>query len=292
MLDLTRGCLLAGDREVELRPKSFDTLRYLVANAGRLLPKDELIKSIWPNVTVSDESLARCISDVRMALGDGDQRIIKTLPKRGYLFAASVSDRITDDVAARPVAASMELRSKTPPRFSIVVLPFANLSGDASQDYLVDAITEGVTTYLSRIRDAFVIARTTAATYKGKPADVRQIGRELGVRYALEGSVQLAGGRARVGAQLIDVESGSHLWADRFDANTSDPLQMQDDVITRLARTLQIELTRVESGRFAQPRVVHARVISARRRATRRSASVGSLPAAVLCNRKKWVDKC
>jgi TolB-like protein len=119
---------------------------------------------------------------------------------------------------------------------SLVVLPFTNLSGDAAQDYLADIITEGLTIYLSRIRDAFVIPRSTASTYKGKPINIRQIGRELGVRYVLEGSEQHSGNRVRASAQLIDVDTGAHLWADRFDAGWADLLQVQDDIITRLAR--------------------------------------------------------
>jgi tetratricopeptide (TPR) repeat protein len=111
-------------------------------------------------------------------------------------------------------------------------------------------ITEGLTTCLSRIRDAFVIARSTASTYKGKAVDVRQIGRELGVRYVLEGSEQHTDARVRVSAQLIDVETGAHLWADRFDADRADLLQMQDDIVTRLARALQIELAAVEAARI------------------------------------------
>jgi len=259
-LDLRRGCLRAGDREIELRPKSFEVLCYLVENAGRLVSKTELIKAIWPNVAVSDESLARCVSDIRLALEDSEQRIIKTLPRRGYLFAAPVlpagegmpveidraSAAMDDDAGAIPANTGIR---KPAPRFSLVVLPFANLSGDPAQDYLADLITEGLTTNLSRIRDAFVIARSTALTYKGKAVDVRQIGRELGVRYVLEGSEQHNGTRVRVGAQLIDVETGAYLWADRFDSDRIDLLQMQDDIVTRLTRALQIELAAVEAAR-------------------------------------------
>src|SRR5262245_57994138 len=261
-LDLRRGCLRADDREIELRPKSFEVLRYLVENAGRLVSKTELIKAIWPNVTVSDESLARCVSDIRLALEDSEQRVIKTLPRRGYLFAAPVlpaadgmpveinrtGATIDEDAAA--ILANLGIR-KPAPRFSLVVLPFANLSGDPAQDHLADLITEGLTANLSRIRDAFVIARSTALTYKGKAVDVRQIGQELGVRYVLQGSEQHSGGRVRVSAQLIDVETGAHLWADQFDADRADLLQMQDDIVTRLARALQIELVAVEAARIS-----------------------------------------
>jgi TolB-like protein len=128
------------------------------------------------------------------------------------------------------------------PRFSVAVLPFANLSGDPAQDYLADVITEGLTTALARIKGLFVIARSTAFTYKGKPVDVKEIGKDLGVRYVLEGSEERAGSHVRVNAQLIDAETGAHLWADQFDAERSDLLQMQDEIVTRLARVMQIEL--------------------------------------------------
>jgi adenylate cyclase len=139
----------------------------------------------------------------------------------------------------------------TTPRLSIVVLPFANLSGDPTQDYLADALTEELTTSLSRINGTFVIARSTAFTYKGKPVDAKQIGRDLGVRYALEGSEQHIGGRIRVSAQLIDAASGAHLWADQFDADRADLLQMQDEIITRLSWPLQIRLVDVDAARDA-----------------------------------------
>ncbi len=246
-LDLRRGSLSANDGEIALRPKSFEVLRYLVENAGRLVPKDELISSVWPNVTVADEALARCVSDVRAALDDNDQSIIKTIPRRGYVFNATVSrDGISrDSEIAGPVGVAV----RTAPPFSLVVLPFVSLGGDPADNSLADVITEGLTSFLSRIRDAFVIARSIALIYKGKAADARQVGRELGVRYVLEGSEQRSGKRVRVSAQLIDAQTGAHLWAERFDADYVDLLLAQDEIVTRLARTLQIELTALESAR-------------------------------------------
>ncbi|MEH2544500.1 adenylate cyclase [Bradyrhizobium sp. AZCC 2262] len=143
--------------------------------------------------------------------------------------------------------------AKRSERFSIVVLPFANLSGDASQDYLADVISDELTTGFSRFRNSFVISRSTAFTYKGKPINVRQIGKELGVRYVLEGGVQPSGDRLRVNAQLIDTESDAHLWADRFDENRSDLLQMQDAIVHRIALSVGLILTE-ERARRAQLR--------------------------------------
>jgi adenylate cyclase len=135
-------------------------------------------------------------------------------------------------------------------RLSTVVLPFANLSGDATQDYLADALTDELTTSLARIKDSFVIARNTAFTYKGKPVDAKAVGKDLGVRYLLEGSVQPSATQVRVNAQLIDAESGAHLWAEQFDTPRADLLQMQDEIVTHLARALELQLPEAEAARL------------------------------------------
>ena len=135
---------------------------------------------------------------------------------------------------------------------SVVVLPFANLSGDPAQDYFADGVTENLTTDLSRIRDSFVIARNTAFTYKGKAIDAKAIGKELGVRYVLEGSVQRDQNRVRVNAQLIDAESGAHIWADRFEADMADLFKLQDQVVAQLANALRYELGMAEAARGAR----------------------------------------
>ena len=143
--------------------------------------------------------------------------------------------------------------TKTPAeaaRLSIVVTPFVNLSGDPSQDYLVDALTDELITGLARIRDTFVVARNTAMTFKGKPIDAKAIGKELGVRYVLEGSVQPSGDRMRVNAQLIDAESGAHLWAEQFDTPRADLLQTQDEIVARLARAMDVQLAQAETARL------------------------------------------
>ena len=141
---------------------------------------------------------------------------------------------------------------RPPPRLSIVVLPFANIGGDAEQDYFVDGVTESLTTDLSRIRGSFVIGRNTAFTYKGKAVDLKQIGRELNVRYVLEGSVQRGGNRMRVNVQLIDAETGNHLWAERFDKPLADLFDMQDEIVARLANALNAQLTAAEARRAEQ----------------------------------------
>jgi TolB-like protein/class 3 adenylate cyclase len=138
------------------------------------------------------------------------------------------------------------------PRLSIVVLPFANIGGDPEQEYFADGVTESLTTDLSRIAGSFVIARNTAFTYKGKSVDVKQIGRELNVRYVLEGSVQRGGNRLRVNVQLVDAETGNHLWAERFDKPIADLFDMQDEIVARLANQFQAQLIEIEARRAAQ----------------------------------------
>ena len=137
---------------------------------------------------------------------------------------------------------------------SVVVLPFTNLSGDPAQDYFADGITENLTTDLSRVHNSFVIARNTAFTFKGKSIDAKEIGKELGVRYVLEGSVQRDQNRVRVNAQLIDAETGAHLWADRFDKEIGDLLELQDQVVARLGNALGFELVIAEAGKSAGSR--------------------------------------
>ena len=141
-----------------------------------------------------------------------------------------------------------------PPRLSLVVLPFANIGGGAEHEYFVDGVTESLTTDLSRIRHAVVIARNTAFTYKGKPIDVKTIGRELNVRYVLEGSVQRGGSRMRVNVQLIDAETGSHLWAERFDKPLADLFDMQDEIVARLANALNAHLSLPRRDERNRPR--------------------------------------
>src|SRR5215475_4652236 len=236
-LDIARNSLRAADREIALRRKSFELLRYLVENPDRLVTKEELLKAIWPNVIVTDEVLTQCVSEVRQATGDSKQTIIVTVPRRGYRFAASVLRVATSAAVPQPfppyppphawegregaASAGFEsgTRSQSPllDRPSVAVLPLTNLSGDPEQNYFSDGITEDITTELSRFSELLVIARNSAFQYKSKAVDVRQVGRELGARYILEGSVRRTGERIRITAQLVDAVSGDHRWAERYD---------------------------------------------------------------------------
>src|SRR5208282_3331353 len=154
--------------------------------------------------------------------------------------------------AQAKVAPASAPEKSSPPRLSIVVLPFANIGGDPEQEPFVDGVTESLTTDLSRIRGAYVVARNTAFTYKGRVVDLKQIGRELNVRYVLEGSVQRGGGRMRVNVQLIDAETGNHFWAERFDKPLADLFDMQDEIVSRLANALNAQLVAAEARRAEQ----------------------------------------
>jgi TolB-like protein/DNA-binding winged helix-turn-helix (wHTH) protein len=224
-LDLTRRVLLRGRRPVELRPKSFDVLAYLARNAGRVVTKDELIAAVWPGVVVTEESLTRCVSDIRAALGDGAQRLVKTVPRCGYVFASPTRGCAAGAQARRrrfsPWVLSAWLAlflvgavwlalapQDDTPSLSIVVLPLTSRNGNDEQQYLAEAVTEELTVDLSRIPDSFVIGRSTANTYQGRPVDARRAGSELGVRYVLEGSLDRIGDEVRISLQLVDALSG------------------------------------------------------------------------------------
>ena len=254
-LDLERLCLRGPSGPTELRRKSFEVLRYLVEHAGRVVTKEEVIKAVWPNVLVGDEALTKCISEVRRAIGDESQRIIKTVPRRGYLMDVLVSESGVISVQA-PMATKatppLEALPRTPAltdRPSIAVLAFANLSGDPHQEYFSDGVTEDITTELSRFSELFVIARNSSFQYKGKSVDVRQVGRQLGVRYVLEGSIQRHCDRIRISAQLVDAVTGAHRWADRYDRNLKDVFAVQDEVARTIAALLAAHVQKAEVER-------------------------------------------
>ena len=251
-LDVAGGSLRTMDREVELRPKSFDVLCYLVENAGRLVTKQELINSVWPNVIVTEESLTRCVSDVRAAIGDSDQTIIRTIPRRGYRFSAPVLQIREDSVSA----GSWQAETGALGRFesildrpSIAVLAFVNLTGDPRQEYFSDGITEDIITELSRFSELMVIARNSTFQYKGKAVDIRQIGRELGARYVLEGSIRRDDDRVRITAQLIDAVSGAHRWAERYDRELNGVFAVQDEVTRTIVAILASHVNKAEAER-------------------------------------------
>jgi len=228
VLDLGRGTLLHPKQaEVPLRAKSFDLLCLFLTNAGRLLDRDTINQAIWPDVVVTDDAITQCVRDIRRALDDEQQRILKTVRRRGYIFDAKVTIKGEQRLAVSAVEAL-----PLPDKPSIAVLAFTNMSGDQEQEYFSDGIADEIITELSRSRALFVIARNSSFTYKGRAVDIKQVAGELGVRYVLEGSVRRSGGRVRVIAQLIDAGTGNHIWADRYDRAVEDVFTVQDQVAT------------------------------------------------------------
>jgi TolB-like protein/tetratricopeptide (TPR) repeat protein len=199
-------------------------------------------------ICVSGSAFEQVQGKVAATFVDLGERLLKNIARPVRAFAIAAASDIAREPAA-PVSTTAPA-----PRLSIVVLPFTNLGSDSEQDYFVDGITESLTTDLSRIPGAFVIARYTAFTFKGKAVDARKLGRELGVRYVLEGSVQSGANRIRVNAQLVDADTGAHLWAERFDKPRADLFDMQDEITTRLARTVGIELVALEGQRAERER--------------------------------------
>jgi TolB-like protein len=244
VLDILRGTLLTAEGEaIQLRYKSFELLRLFVENAGRLLDRDTINRAVWPGAAVSDDNITQCVRDIRRTLGDDAQTIVKTVPRRGYVFAAKVSAS-RDEHAAPPISNAATLPGKP----SIAVLAFTNMSGDPDQEYFVDGMVEEIITALSRIRWLFVMDRKSSFTYKGQAIEVRRIGRELGVRYVLEGSVRKAGRQVRITGQLIDAATGMHLWADRFDGSLEDIFELQDKVASSVAGVIEPALQAAETA--------------------------------------------
>ena len=218
----------------------FDLLVYLVRNRERVVSKDDLLAAVWDGRIVSESAMTACINGARCAIGDSgdEQRLIKTLPRKGVRFVGQVKE-------ARP--AQQSIFSDKP---SIAVLPFQIMGHDVELEGFADGLTEDIITELSRIKGVWVIARNTMFTYKGRATDVRAVARELGVHYVLEGSVRKADGRIRTTAQLIEGETGHHVWATKFDRANAELFDLQDDLTRCLVASLQTQLV-VSQGKAA-----------------------------------------
>jgi TolB-like protein len=231
VLDTDRRELRRGPQLVAIAPQVFDILEYLIKNRHRVVSKDDLVAAIWDGRIVSETALSTRINVLRCAIGDTgeDQRLIRTLPRKGVRFVGIVDEAQEPESPTEAGAMEQPRPAVTlPDRPSIAVLPFTNLSGDPEQDYFADGMVEEIITALSRLRWLFVVAHNSSFTYKGRPVDVRQVGRELGVRYVLEGSVRKAANRVRIIGQVIDASTGAHIWADRFDGAIEDVFELQD----------------------------------------------------------------
>ena len=251
-LDLERMSLRGPAGPIKVRRKTFDVLRYLAEHTGRVVSKEELIRAVWPDVIVSDDSLTKCVSELRRALGNVGRETIKTVPRRGYLVDTAISAGRDATLSSGTPTASSGL--PLPNRPSMAVLPFNNTTGGPRQDYLADGITEHITTELSRFSELFVIAQNSSFQYKGRPTDVRQIGRELGVHYVLEGGIRRSRDRIRITAQLIDALTGAHCWADRYDRGVEDVFALQDEVVRTIVSILVAHVNKAEVERTIMKR--------------------------------------
>ena len=260
VLDTDRRELRRGSEPVAVEPQVFDLLVHLVENRDRVVSKDDLIASVWAGRIVSDSTLTTRINAVRRAVGDsgGEQKLIRTFARKGLRFVAPVQTLLESDGARVPGRTDEEGRDRSrlalplPDRPAIAVLPFTNMTGDPGQEYFSDGISEDIITALSRLRWFFVIARNSSFIYKGKSVHMKQIAEELGVGYVVEGSVRRSGERVRITAQLNDVATGSHLWAERYDRNLADVFSVQDEITEAIVAAIEPQLYAAESFRASR----------------------------------------
>jgi len=252
-LDANRRELKRGSELIPTGPKVFDLLLFLVRNREQVVTRDDLLQAVWEGRIVSDSTLTSHINAVRKAIGDTgkDQRLIRTVSRKGIRFVGEIVEEELPERASvtEPGIASERPTLALPDAPSIAVLPFRNLSGNVEQDYFADGIVEDIITALSRIRWLFVIAHNSSFTYKGRMVDEGQVGRELGVRYIVKGSVRRSESRIRISGQLIDASAGTHLWADRFEGRPDDIFELQDQIATSIVGAITSQLERAEIER-------------------------------------------
>jgi len=243
-LDTDRRELRRGTHLVAVEPQVFDLLQFLIHHRDRVVSRDDILDAVWDGRAVSESTLAVRINAVRLAISDNgqQQRLVRTLPRKGVRFVGDVREQAPETASAAKTLVMPDVPS-------IAVLPFTNMSDDAEQEHFADGISEDIITALSRFRSLFVIARNSMFTYKGRAVDVKEVARELGVRYVLEGSVRKAGSRVRVTAQLIDAESGIHVWAERYDRPLADIFTVQDEITDMIAATMEPEVGAAERER-------------------------------------------
>jgi TolB-like protein/cytochrome c-type biogenesis protein CcmH/NrfG len=257
-IDVERRELRRARVPVHVEPQVFDLLVYLVQNRERVVSKDDLIASVWAGRIVSDSTLTSRINAARKAVGDSgaEQKLIRTIPRKGLRFVGTVLTQADDvepacaggappDETREPARPALPL----PDRPAIAVLPFINMSGDPEQEYFSDGISEDIITALSKLRWFFVIARNSSFIYKGKAVHMKQVAEELGVRYVVEGSVRKGGDRVRITAQLNDVATGGHIWAERYDRGLADVFAVQDEITEAIVAAIEPQLYAAESFR-------------------------------------------
>jgi TolB-like protein/Tfp pilus assembly protein PilF len=255
-LDIQRRELLRGGEPVAVQPQVFDLLVQLVQNRERVVSKDDLITLVWGGRIVSDSTFTSRINSARTAIGDNgrDQKLIRTVPRKGVRFVGVVNERANGIQQAGPQPAEIHERPHaaalpSPDRPAIAVLAFDNMSDDPEQEYFSDGISEDIITALSKQRWFLVISRNSSFTYKGRSVHIKQLADELGVRYVVEGSVRKSGGRVRVTAQLNDVTTGSHLWAERYDRDLADVFAVQDEITRAVVAAIEPQIYVAENFR-------------------------------------------
>ena len=254
VLDADRRELRRNSELIAVEPQVYDLLLYLVQHRDRVVTKDDLIASVWGGRVTSDATLTSRVYAARKAIGDSGQyqRLIRTVPRKGLRFVGEVHTPTTDDrlgaLCAEPAFGEPTGRAlPLPDRPAIAVLPFANMSDDPEQDYFSDGISEDLITALARLRWFFVIARNSSFVYKGKSVNIKQVAENLGVGYVIEGSVRREGDRVRITAQLNDVATGSHLWAERYDRDVSGVFAVQDEITEAIVASIEPQLYAAEN---------------------------------------------
>ncbi|TPI29267.1 tetratricopeptide repeat protein [Mesorhizobium sp. B3-2-1] len=252
-LDPEVGILFCWGEPTILGQRAVALLRLLIQNAGVPVSKDALIEAGWGGLAVADNNLTVQIAALRRVLADtaNVDSWIETLPRRGYRYVGPAVTRNVPDASAAVRAASAPTLPGKP---SVAVLPFSNLSGDPQQEYFADGMVDDIITGLARIKWLFVIARNSTFTYKGRVVDVKQVGRELGVRYVLEGSVRKAGGNVRVTGQMIDASTGAHVWAERYDRSSEDIFALQDEIALSAVGAIAPSVRKAEIERVRRTR--------------------------------------
>ncbi len=248
-LDDDRRELLRGSEPIAVEPQVFDLLIYLVQNRDRVVSKDDLIASVWGGRVVSDSTLTSRINAARKAVGDSGvkQKLIRTIARKGLRFVGDVHIRPMGLEPPAEIHEPSRAALPLPDRPAIAVLPFLNMSGDPEHEYFSDGISEDIITALSKLRWFFVIARNSSFTYKGKAVHMKQIAEELGVGYVVEGSVRKSGDRVRITAQLNDVATGSHIWAERYDRDIADVFAVQDEITEAIVAAIEPQLYAAEN---------------------------------------------
>jgi len=253
VLDTDRRELRRGEQLVAVEPQVFDLLKYLIESRDRVVSRDDMMATVWHGRIVSEATLSSRVNAARTAIGDNgdEQRLIRTLPRKGVRFVGAVREEsdLPREPAREVVRESAKPRIAEPAVPSIAVLPFTNMSGDPEQEYFSDGMVEEIITALSQMRWLFVIARNSSFAYKGKFPDIRQVGRELGVRYGLEGGVRKSASRVLITGQLIDTATGAHLWASRFEGGLEDAFDLQDSVTSSVIGAIAPKLEQAEIAR-------------------------------------------